>query len=53
MNLKNHSKIIDTCSNLFTEIFGQDGIHSRTSIGMGSLPFQIPVEIETIFELKN
>lgn len=52
-DFKNHSKIIDACSNLFTEIFGQDGIHSRTSIGMGSLPFQIPVEIETIFELKN
>jgi enamine deaminase RidA (YjgF/YER057c/UK114 family) len=51
-DFKNHSKIIDACSNLFTEIFGQDGIHTRTSIGMVSLPFQIPVEIETIFELK-
>ncbi|MQG19360.1 MAG: RidA family protein [SAR202 cluster bacterium] len=52
-NFENHSKIIDACSNLFTEIFGESGIHSRTSIGMGSLPFEIPVEIETIFELKN
>ena len=52
-DFKNHSKIIDACSNLFTEIFAEDGIHSRTSIGMGSLPFQIPVEIETIFELKS
>ena len=51
-DFKNHSKIIDACSNLFTEVFSQDGIHSRTSIGMVSLPFQIPVEIETIFELK-
>ena len=44
--------VINGCSELFAEIWGDDnGIGVRSAIGMGSLPGNIPVEIEAIFEL--
>lgn len=46
-----HPAVIDGCSDLFTDIFGEAGIHARSAVGMGSLPMQATVEIEAIFEL--
>jgi enamine deaminase RidA (YjgF/YER057c/UK114 family) len=47
-----HPKVINGCSDLLVEVFGDDGKHARSAVGMGSLPDQIPVEIEMIVELK-
>ena len=44
-----HSRVINGCSDLFVEIFGER--HARSAIGVGSLPFGITVEIEAIFEV--
>lgn len=47
-----HPKVINGCSELFADVFGRErGIGARSAIGMGSLPGQIAVEIEAIFEL--
>lgn len=47
-----HPKVINGCSELFEEIFGvEHGIGARSAVGMGSLPGNIAVEIEAIFEL--
>ena len=46
-----HPKIINGCSDLFVEVFGDRGRHARSAVGMGSLPFNIPVEIEAVFEV--
>ena len=47
-----HPYVINGCSELFAEIWGTDaGIGVRSAVGMGSLPGNIPVEIEAIFEL--
>jgi enamine deaminase RidA (YjgF/YER057c/UK114 family) len=47
-----HPKVINGCSELFAEIFGPDsGIGARSAVGMGSLPGNIAVEIEAIFEI--
>jgi enamine deaminase RidA (YjgF/YER057c/UK114 family) len=47
-----HPKIINGCSELFAAVFGEDnGIGARSAVGMGSLPANIAVEIEAIFEL--
>ena len=47
-----HPKVINGCSELFAEIWGpENGIGSRSAVGMGSLPGNIAVEIEAIFEL--
>ncbi|HWF51679.1 MAG TPA: RidA family protein [Solirubrobacteraceae bacterium] len=40
--------VIDGCSNLFLEVFGEAGKHVRCAIGVASLPFGIPVEIECV-----
>jgi enamine deaminase RidA (YjgF/YER057c/UK114 family) len=46
-----HPKVINGCSDLFVEVFGDRGRHARSAVGMGSLPFNIPVEIEAVFEV--
>ena len=47
---REHSKVINGCSDLFVEIFGER--HARSAIGVGSLPFGITVEIEVIVEVE-
>jgi enamine deaminase RidA (YjgF/YER057c/UK114 family) len=48
-----HPIVINGCSELFREIWGDDlGVGARSAVGMGSLPYHVPVEIEAIFELK-
>ena len=47
-----HPKVINGCSDLFVEVFGDKGRHARSAVGMGSLPFGIPVEIEAIVEVE-
>ena len=44
-------KVINGCSDLFVEVFGEQGRHARSAVGMGSLPAGIPVEIEVIVEV--
>jgi len=44
--------VINGCSELFAQIWGEDGIGVRSAVGMGSLPGNIPVEIEAVFELE-
>jgi enamine deaminase RidA (YjgF/YER057c/UK114 family) len=45
-------KVINGCSDLLVEVFGEKGRHARSAVGMGSLPSQITVEIEGIFEIE-
>jgi len=48
----NHPVVINGCSELFVEIWGDDnGKGVRSAVGMGSLPGNVAVEIEAIFEL--
>ncbi len=47
-----HPFVINGCSELFAEVWGEEnGIGVRSAVGMGSLPDNIPVEIEALFEL--
>lgn len=47
-----HPKVINGCSELFAQIWGEEnGVGARSAIGMGSLPGNIPTEIEAIFEI--
>jgi enamine deaminase RidA (YjgF/YER057c/UK114 family) len=47
-----HPKVINGCSDLFIEIFGENGRHARAAVGMGSLPNNISVEITAVFAVK-
>jgi enamine deaminase RidA (YjgF/YER057c/UK114 family) len=47
-----HPYVINGCSELFAQVWGEEnGIGVRSAVGMGSLPGNIPVEIEALFEL--
>lgn len=47
-----HPYIINGCSELFAKVWGtENGIGVRSAVGMGSLPDNIPVEVEALFEL--
>ena len=51
-DFEKHPFVINGCSELFAKIWGEDnGVGVRSAVGMGSLPDNIPVEIEAIFEL--
>jgi enamine deaminase RidA (YjgF/YER057c/UK114 family) len=53
-DFERHPYVINGCSELFAAIWGQDnGVGVRSAVGMGSLPDNIPVEIEAIFELNS
>jgi enamine deaminase RidA (YjgF/YER057c/UK114 family) len=43
--------VIDGCSDVLVEIFGDAGRHTRSAVGMAALPFDIAVEIELIAEV--
>lgn len=48
-----HSQVVNGFSDLMVEVFGENGKHARASIGMSSLPANIPIEIEMIVEIKE
>ena len=51
-DFRDHPAVINGCSELFAEVFGNEhGIGARSAVGMGSLPGNIAVEIEAIFEI--
>jgi len=45
-------KVINGCSDLMVEVFGDKGRHARSAIGVGSLPAGVTVEIEAIVEVE-
>lgn len=51
-DFERHPYVINGCSELFASVWGEEnGIGVRSAVGMGSLPDNIPVEIEAMFEL--
>ena len=45
--------VVNGCSELMLEVFGDAGRHARSAVGTGTLPLNIPVEIEAVFELSS
>ena len=45
-------KVINGCSDLFVDVFGEAGRHARSAVGHVTLPGQISVEIEAIVAIK-
>lgn len=51
-DFRDHPQVINGCSELFRDVFGsENGIGARSAVGMGSLPGNIAVEIEAVFEI--
>src|SRR5581483_9328017 len=52
-DFKDQPAVINGFSELMADVFGEDaGVGARSAVGMGSLPMNIPVEIECIFEVN-
>lgn len=47
-----HPMVINGCSDLLVEVFGEAGRHARSAVGMGSLPNRMSVEIEAILHIS-
>ena len=47
-DFESHPKVINGCSDLMVEVFGDAGRHARSAVGFGSLPGGITVEIEAV-----
>lgn len=45
--------VIDGCSDLLVEVFGEAGRHTRSAVGLAELPFDIAVEIELIARIRS
>jgi len=45
--------VINGCSDLFIKVFGEKGSHARSAVGTNSLPFNVAVEIEAIFDIEE
>jgi enamine deaminase RidA (YjgF/YER057c/UK114 family) len=53
-DFEKHPFVINGCSELFAKVWGnENGVGVRSAVGTGSLPDNIPVEIEALFELTN
>lgn len=52
-DFRDHAKVINGCSDLFTEVLGEAGFHARSAVGMGSLPLGVVVEIEAIIAIRS
>lgn len=49
----NTPAVIDGCSTLFLDVFGDAGKHARSAVGQAELPFDISVEIEAVVEVRD
>ena len=48
-----HTEVINGCSDLLVEVFGEAGRHARSAVGVGSLPRGFAVEIEAVVSIKD
>jgi enamine deaminase RidA (YjgF/YER057c/UK114 family) len=46
-----HSQVMNGASDLFVEIFGDAGRHTRIAVGVNALPYDVAVEVEAMFEV--
>jgi enamine deaminase RidA (YjgF/YER057c/UK114 family) len=46
-----HPEVVNGASDLFVEVFGEAGRHARAAVGAGSLPRNVCVEVEALFEI--
>lgn len=52
-SFENHPQVINGYSDVLIEVFGERGRHARSAVGMGSLPWNLACEVETIVEVSD
>lgn len=51
-SFEDHPKVLDGCSDLFAQVFGARGIHARSVFGAVSVRGNLPLVIDSVFEVK-
>ena len=51
-DFEQHPAVVNGCSDLMVEVFGDRGRHARSAVGSSSLPFQVAVEVEAIIAIE-
>lgn len=51
-DFQQHPSVVNGFSDLMVEVFGERGKHARAAVGMGSLPFDIAIEIDVVVEIE-
>ena len=46
------SQVVDGASNLFVDLFGDAGRHTRMAVGVSALPYDVAVEVEAVLEVR-
>lgn len=46
-----HSEVLNGASEVLVEVFGAEGRHTRSNVGVASLPLRSPVELQVTFSL--
>jgi enamine deaminase RidA (YjgF/YER057c/UK114 family) len=52
-NFEEHHKVLNGCSNLMLDVFGEKGIHARSVFGAVSVRDNLPIIIDSIFEVEE
>lgn len=48
-----HPKVLDGCSDLMVEVFGERGVHARSVLGASSLRDNLPIVVDSIFQVEQ
>jgi len=51
-DFENHPAVINGASDLMVDVFGERGRHARFAVGTNQLPFNVPVEVDAVFEVE-
>ncbi len=46
-------QVVNGASELLIDVFGEDGRHARSAVGVAELPLDAPVEVELIAEVRG
>jgi enamine deaminase RidA (YjgF/YER057c/UK114 family) len=46
------SQVMNGASDVFLEIFGEAGRHTRMAVGVAALPYDVAVEVEAVFQVR-
>jgi enamine deaminase RidA (YjgF/YER057c/UK114 family) len=46
------SQVMNGASDVFVEVFGERGRHTRMAVGVAALPYDVAVEVEGVFEVE-
>jgi len=47
-----HSQVLNGASDVFVQVFGDAGTHTRMAVGVTALPYDVAVEVESVFEVR-